>query len=373
MAIVGVMFACILVFMQLGFRDSLFRSATTLPRALQGQLFVIHPFTQAIWRGVSFSKREAFAVYAHPGVKAVVPVYIALCPWKNPETLGTEHLLALGYPIQYDVFSSTQMCQLPDQSMAPSRTILARSDGVLFDRLSKPEFGRVSALLSDAHKPLAVEVNSQRMYVLGTFSQGASFAGAGNIAMSDQSFFRIFPQRNPEMIDVGVVQLHSGQDPVVVREELAQRVGNKIHILTYDDIVQREENYWRTRTSIGFTFGVGVAIGLLVGLVVVYQILFTDVMNHLKAYATLCAMGYSMRYLRWVVVTSALWMALLGFVPGVLAARGLYVLTQRVTMLPMALPLQTVAWVWCLIFSMCALAGLVASRQLSRVDPAALF
>ena len=181
------------------------------------------------------------------------------------------------------------------------------------------------------------------------------------------------PGTSKNIAPIGVLTLKKGCDIAQTQKELQHLVSPIIRLLRCEELIQHEENYWRKRTSIGFTFGMGVAIGFIVGMVIVYQILFTDVRNRIAEYATLRAMGYSQTYLSYVVISSALWLAVLGFIPGVLAARGLYYVTESVTRLPMLLPLHTIFSVWCLIFLMCAVAGLLAVRQLKSADPAGLF
>jgi len=101
-------------------------------------------------------------------------------------------------------------------------------------------------------------------------------------------------------------------------------------VLTLDEFAAREREYWKQALPSPI-FGFGVAIGFLVGAVIVYQILYTDVSDHLPEYATLKAMGYSMRISSDHSRVSSL--SSLGFVPGVLFSTGLYALAQSATLL----------------------------------------
>jgi len=269
-ALLGVMFACVLVFMQLGFRDSLFQSASLLPRALNGDLFVVHKLTEAIWRGVSFSKGDFMRLYGHPSVDKASPFYINLAQFQNPETKQKPFILVLGYDPHQELMRSVPI----DLTLS----LLTVHDTLLFDEWSKPEFGPIASLLKK-HSPLAVEVNDHQERVVGTFKMGASFAASGAVVMSETNFFRLFSHRSRDKIDVGVIKLREDASAENVQKELAPFLTNSIKVLTYDELVQQEEDYWKKRTAIGFIFGMGVLIGLVVGLVIVYQILFTDVMN----------------------------------------------------------------------------------------------
>lgn len=363
-ALLGVMFACVLVFMQLGFRDSLFQSASLLPRALNGDLFVVHKLTEAIWRGVNFSKGDFMRLYGHHSVEKATPFYIGLAQFQNPETKQKPFILTLGYD-PHDWLIKT----IPvDRTLA----LLTAHDTLLFDEWSKPEFGPIATLLKK-DPSLLIEMNDAQKHVVGTFQMGASFAASGSVVMSDTNFLRLFPHRSRDKIDVGVISLKNNFCPETVKKELTPLLTPSLKILTYKELVQQEEEYWKKRTAIGFIFGMGVLIGLVVGMVIVYQILFTDVMNHLREYATLRAIGYSQSFLYKIVISAALWLALLGFVPGVVCTTALYQLTQAITLLPMPLKLKTIFVVWSLICGMCILAGAFAVRKLKSADPADLF
>jgi putative ABC transport system permease protein len=363
-ALLGVMFACVLVFMQLGFRDSLFRSAANLPRQLQGDIFVMHSQNNAIWQALPFSKSILARLYGHPAVANSSSVLMGQARWKNPENSDLATVLVLGIDPNASVISNF--------SDKENTALLNMRNTVIFDSLSKPEFGPIGQWL-ETQKTIPVEINNRQFRVVKTFQMGASFAATGNIVTSQSTFYNIFPEIPNSVTQIGVLNLKPGYSVQEIQQELQSLVSPSIVILRADELIDHEENYWRKRTSIGFTFGMGVIIGLIVGMVIVYQILFTDVMNRLSEYATLRAMGYSQRYLSCIVVSSALWLAILGFLPGVLAARGLYYLTESVTRLPMILSFGTIVSVWFLIFGMCAVAGLLAVRQLKNTDPAGLF
>ena len=114
-------------------------------------------------------------------------------------------------------------------------------------------------------------------------------------------------------------------------------------------------------------------MGFVVGVVIVYQVLSTDVNAHLAEYATFKAMGYRNSYLLGVVFEEAIILAALGFVPSVAIALGLYRLTAAATALPLSLPVARALWVLVLTIVMCGLSGAIATRRLQSADPADIF
>ena len=134
-----------------------------------------------------------------------------------------------------------------------------------------------------------------------------------------------------------------------------------------------EIDHWATTTPIGYVFTFGVIMGLVVGAIIVYQILYADVQDHLKEYATLLAMGYSHRYLNGVVLQEAVVLAVMGFLPGLGIAVVLYRISADATQLPMAMSVGTAVAVFVLTLVMCVFSGLLALRKLRAVDPAEVF
>jgi putative ABC transport system permease protein len=138
-------------------------------------------------------------------------------------------------------------------------------------------------------------------------------------------------------------------------------------------MLAHEIRYWASGTPIGFVFTFGVIMGLVVGMIIVYQILFAEIADHLKEYATLKAMGYGNRYLAGVVLMQAAILAAVGFVPAVGLCTWLYAIAGRATGLPMTLAPARAALVFALTLVMCWASALLAIRKLRAADPADVF
>jgi putative ABC transport system permease protein len=249
---------------------------------------------------------------------------------------------------------------------------IERSDAVLFDADSRPEFGPVARRVAE-EGALTAEVNDRRVKVVGLFELGTSFGIDGSLVTSDLNFQRLFPDRPPGFIDLGLVHLRPGVDPEAVRARLERALERDVVILTRQAFIGREVDYWGGTTPIGYVFGFGAIMGLIVGGVIVYQILFADVSEHLAEYATLKAMGYTNRHLSTLVLQEAALLALFGFVPGAAIGVVLYRVTSEATRLPLSMTLGRTAAVLLLTFLMCGVAALVALRKVRAADPAEVF
>jgi putative ABC transport system permease protein len=363
-AIAGVMFACVLVFMQLGFRSALFDSATALIGAMRGDLFLMHPLTTASFRPEPLPRVRAYQALALPEVERAVPIYLAQATWRNPED-GTRRTIQL-------IGVDTDAGVLDFPGLAPILEQLKRADTIAFDARSRPEFGAVPRLLAE-RGPFDVQVGNRDMQVVGLIEIGPSFGADGNIVLSDVNFRRLVKERLVSAVDLVAIRLRPGSDIAATQQRLRDLLPADVTVLTQAELNAHERRYWEEATPIGFIFAFGSLMGLVVGMVIVYQILFSDIAGHLKEYATLKAMGYSNGYLGRVVLGAALILAVAGFIPGLAISAFLYDLVGSATFLPLAMDLARAASVFAMIFTMCAVAGLLAMRKLRDANPADMF
>lgn len=363
-ALAGISFADILMFMQLGFRDALFDSAVTLHKNLQGDIFLISTQSTAIIAMKSFSSRRLYETLGFAGVNSVTPLYLDFALWKNPQTRGTRSILVVGFNPADSVLNLSEIQSSLDTIKIP--------DVVLFDDASRPEFGPIGQQFEQG-EDITTEVKGRRVRVGGLFTLGASFGADGDIVTSDLNFLRIFPTRDKGLIDVGVIKLKPNVDLKEILKNVKQELPEDVRVLSKEEFIDFEKNYWQTSTAIGFIFALGTGMGFVVGTVIVYQILYTDVSDHLPEYATLKAMGYDNRYLLMVVFQEALILAVLGYFPGFFLAFGLYSLTKSATNLPMAMTLARAVMVLILTIIMCCISGAIAVRKLQAADPADIF
>jgi putative ABC transport system permease protein len=363
-AIAGIGFADMLMFVQLGFQDSLYDGATQTQRLLQADLVLINPQFQTLFSVQSFSRERLYQALSVDGVASVNSIYIASGQWKNPDTRQNRAILIWGVEPAAPSFSVPEVKQKAPQ--------LQQLNQVLFDRSSRPEYGPIAEMVQKQGS-LETEVNRQMVRVTGLFTIGATFAADGNVITSDSTFLKLFPERQPNKIEVGLIQLQSGTQPEAAKAQLTAMLGNDVRVLTPVELAEVEKHYWESQGAIGFIFGLGVTVGFIVGIVIVYQILYTDVANHLPEYATLKAMGYGDRYLLGVLLQESLLLAVLGYIPGFLISLGLYQLAFAATMLPIGMKVERAVFILIMTFAMCSFSGAIATQKLRSADPADVF
>ncbi len=363
-ALAGISFAGILMFMQLGFRDGLFDASVTAHRLIDADVVLISPRSASSVSMEAFPRRRLVQTLADPDVDGVTPVHWGLMLWRNPETRRNRSILALGFNPDDPFFV--------DPSLAEKTDALKQKGRILFDQLSRPEFGPIADWYRDG-RVVETEIAGNRVRGAGLVSLGTSFGADGNLLTSTETFLDLMPQKPPGAIEVGLVRLKPGADPEQVVSRLRQRLPKDVSVLTKQGFIDFEQNYWKSSTSIGFIFTLGAAMGFVVGCVIVYQVLYTDVSDHLPEYATLMAMGYRLSHLLGVVVREGFYLAAMGYVPAYMAGQGLYWFVRDATKLPVGMDLSRALTVLVMILVMCMLSSFLAMRRLIDADPAEIF
>ncbi len=363
-ALAGIAFADILMFMQLGFQNALYDSNTRVVRSMRADIIIYSPRALNLQNLSTFSRRRLIQAMDIPGVQTATGLYINNLTWKNPQTRLSATVQVLGFDPDIPAFDLPEVNQQLDKIKLP--------DVVLFDRGARGEYAQAIAQI-DKGRSVTTEVDNRTLTIDGLFRLGASFGADANLMTSDQTFLRLFPRRDAASVSIGLIRIEPGYNPRTVAADLKSLLPEDVRVLTAPEFVQLEENYWRTASPIGFIFGLGTAMAFVVGVVIVYQVLSTDTNAHLKEYATFKAMGYDNFYLLTVIFEEAIVLAVFGFIPGIILPLGLYALAAQATALPIYMTLARATLVFTLTLIMCGLSGAIATRKLQSADPADMF
>ena len=363
-ALAGIAFAVLLIMMQLGFRSALFESAVRFHERFDYDIALFSPDSVFIVRPQTFSIRRLAQAQGFEAVDSVTPVYIFPSVWKNPWNNTRRSINTVGFHPDDRL--------LDIDGFDPLRLRLRQQDVVLFDRASRPEFGPVAEAV-EAGERVVTEINDREVEVVGLFEMGTSFGIDGTVITSDDNWLRLFPEKPRSEIQLGLVRLKDGYDPNDIRDAMDAWLPDDVLVMTKPQFVQREKDYWNRATPIGYIFAFGAIMGFVVGAIIVYQILFADVSEHLNEYATLRAIGYKNRFVSGIVLQQAAILAVLGYLPGVGVAWWLYGKAAGATNLPLYITQDRALTVFLLTLAMCAISGLLAVRKVRRLDPAEVF
>ncbi|MEM9004325.1 MAG: ABC transporter permease DevC [Cyanobacteria bacterium P01_F01_bin.86] len=359
-AIAGVAFAVLLIFMNLGFQGALLASTVTFYDQIDADIFLTSPQSLEISSTKAFPRDRLYQAAGVEGVKRTMPMYLEYVLWRNPETRISRAMFVFGINPHDPVF---RMPELQDPTVIAT---LRQPDTVLIDRLSRAEFGPQTT-------GIETEADRRQVTIGGQYTLGGGFAADGTLIMSDQNFVRYFEPRPFNLISLGLIQLEPTANPERVVATLRQLMPPDVKVLTRDGMIASDRLYWLENTAIGFIFSLGVVVSFIVGTVIVYQILYTDIRDHLKEYATLKAMGYSGFFLFTIVLQEAVILAVMGYFPGLIVSLGLYQLTFKATNLPMIMTPTRMILVFGLTVIMCSISGLISVRRAAAADPAEVF
>ncbi|WP_414542197.1 ABC transporter permease DevC [Nostoc sp. CCY0012] len=363
-ALCGITFADFLMLMQLGFQSALYDSNTRFHELITADVVLMSRQGQNLGLLSSFPRRRLLQAANLSEVESVNPLYIRIGVWKSPQTKLDESILVIGFNPENPVFNLPEVNQKLDQIKYPNT--------LLFDRNSSGKYEQAIAQISQGQS-VSTELQGRKVKIGGLYEVGASFVANGSVITSDQNYLRIFSAQQPGQVNLGLINLKPGSDADVVAKALQSYLTDDVKVFTRQEFIDFEKKYWQENGAIGFIFSLGVTIGFLVGVIIVYQIIYSDVMDHLPEYATLKAMGYRNAYLLFVVLQEALILAVCGFIPGGFVSFFMYGFTRNVTKLPLFMTPDRIILVLILTMIMCLISGAIAMRKLNSADPADIF
>ncbi|MGD0899242.1 MAG: ABC transporter permease DevC [Thermoguttaceae bacterium] len=378
-AVAGIGFAVVLMFMQLGFRSALFDSTVKVVADLDADLLLVNKAQYALPARQSFDYKRIAQARGCGGVAAVYPLYT--------ETMGTDWQPAPDptkrvadakpYPIRVLAFNLDDPVFLTPEIRAQTEAL--REPGTaLIDSRSKKQYG-IPKTIEMVRRMQGEELASQSIRLVGTFPMGTDFANDGNLIMSTANLVKFFPYRamgsDPlGSVDLGIVRVAPGADLQEVRRGLQSRFQDtELAVYTKQDFIRKEIGFWDRSTPIGYIFGIGTIMGFIVGVIICYQVIYSDIADHMPEFATLKAMGYRNRFFMGIVLQMALYLSVIGYVPGLLISMLVYDRLAHGTGLLLNMTLPEAGLVFVLTLGMCIASGCLAMRKVLAADPAELF
>lgn len=368
-SIIGVTFSVALMFITLGLKEGLFEDSVTIHKTLQADLVILSSNFQSFWtiHTNPFPRRILYNISAIKGIVSANPFYVGFAGFKNPDLSTKKNIGVVAFNPDKPAFNLREINQ--------QLSIIKTADTFLFDRLSRPEYGPIVDKFKKLEKPGSVitELSDIRIKIGGFFSIGGGvFSADGLLITSDLNYSRLF-SRPLEKVHLGLVVLEAGISPEVMIKKVAQRLPYQVKVVTKEEFLNMEKDYWDRATPIGVIFKMLSLVGFVFGGVIVYQIMFTQISDYLSVYATFKAMGYTNKYIIILVLQEAFLMSIIGYIPGLFGSLYLYDFIQQQTRLPMTFTLSKTLSVLLLTIMMCFLAALMSVIKLRDADPADLF
>jgi putative ABC transport system permease protein len=357
-ALSGICFAVVFMFLQLTFLDSLDRTAIGIIQRLDADLVLISDRFLHLGSAGEIERSRVSQAKASSHVARATPISIRLVPWRS-ESGPRIKVFGIGFGATLGI----NPLLIPELDAQIHE--LTIPDTILVDRISQPSLG-------DRRRGAKPRLGQIRCEVRGQYTMGVGFFAAGSIVLNEETFAKIF-NRPLSTVELGLIKLSPGSDPNTAIAELRELLPPDTKVLTRDQLVSLQRRFWIQDTALGNVFFVGILLGLSVGLVVLYQILASDILRKLPQYATLKSVGYSDFAVYSIIVRKALVISSLSYVPALIFIIALSDLVRGVTLLPVFMTFERALGVLCLTLFMATGSALIAARRISLADPAELF
>jgi putative ABC transport system permease protein len=357
LAFAGVFIAILLVFIELGFFIAVPQGGMLVYDNMRFDLLLVSTDYQFQAQPWQFARARLTQAASVAGVAQATPIYFAGGSWQDP-----------GGSLVLDVFligCDPAARPFTVDGIDNQRDILGETDTMLVDDATRSIFGPLTA-------GRKIDLDGRWVTIGGTYHLGTGFLGIGVVLMDEANFFRITHRRD-DPVNLGLITLAPGADADKVAAQLRQTLPDDVQIFTRDALMTHEDAYWTGRTSVGLIFGSGLIVALIVGAMVLYQTLATQITRHLPEFATLKAIGYGDANLAVVVLIEAAVIVIAAFIPASFAATAIYAVIRSETLLPVALSATSVAAVLATTLLMSAGSAFLSMSNLRRADPAEIF
>ena len=354
----GIFVAILLIFVELGFFVAVPQGGMLIYDHLRFDLLVCSNKYVFQSQSGQFPRARLTAALTVPEVARASPFYLGGGKWQDPAGGLKLDIAVIGIDPRAGIFA------VPD--IESQGAVLEQPDTVLVDSATRSLFGPLQT-------GRVVDLAGRRMTIGGQYKLGTGFLGLGIVLASEGNFFRMFPGRPPDTVNLGLVVLKPDADPERAAKALRAVLPADMQVFTHAELVAHEVAYWTIRTATGLIFGSGLVVSFVVGIMVLYQTLATQIIRQLPQFATLKAIGYSDRYLDGVVLFEAWLIMVVAFVPALGAALAIYALVRAETLLPLALSVPQLGAVFAITLVMATASAFLSLGGLRRADPAEIF
>jgi putative ABC transport system permease protein len=353
--LVGILFAIVLVAVQLGLYQGARKMIISMIDNAQGEIWVTAFGAKSFEEAGQLSGRERHAVLSVPGVKSVTPIAVAFTEWRKPAGGSALIVLvgadpAVGGLEPWNVVQGTPASLNEPHAVAVDKTYLENLGVKHVSEIAQVEQTRVKvAALTDGIRSFTMAP-----YVFTSLNRARSMLGL----KPDQATFLL-------------VKLDDPLTTEAVRTEIKTRLAN-VDVLTQAEFRDRSLDHWLFGTGAGVALIGGAILGILVGTVIVAQTLYSSTKDHLREFATLRALGSSAGYIHRVILMQAALSAVLGYILGMAIAMVVVHFSEQ-TALPILMTPELAIGLFVLTVAMCAISAVSAIVKVTKLDPAMVF
>lgn len=351
----GIVFALVLIIVQFGLFLGFLETTANVVANSGADLWISAPGIPHVNAGAPLLEKRRYKALSVEGVERVDRFALNFANWKLPSG-AQQNVQVAGFELKGGMGG-------PWNIVEGSIDALQGEDTVLIDELYKSKLGveRVGDTL---------EINGRRARVVGFTSGIRSFTTAPYIYTSFKNA-QNYTQLSTDQTFFLLVRLKPGADPQTVKAALADAISG-VEVSTNSEMAKLTQNYWLFSTGAGVTTLLGAFLGLIVGVVVVAQTIYSATVDHIREFGTLKAMGARNSYIYRVIIEQAILSALMGYAVAIVV--GIFISRSSATgEAAILLPREMILGVLALAVFMCIAASVLSIRKATSIDPAMVF
>jgi putative ABC transport system permease protein len=356
-AVSGIAFSILLIFMQIGFLEGAKTAAASLFHCFDYDLGIVSDKYRFMGAPGSFDRMRLTQAAVVPEVEDAMTLCAESGRWKNPDTEIESELIIFGITLKKPF--------IRDPDMRAGLDRLHRKNTLMVDRYSHRSYGPLSI-------GREVEVNNKDVTITSQFTLGVTLFSDGCIVVGNDNFSRL-TSLPPREVNYGFLKIIPGSDPLAVKNRLEEILPDDVLVFTREAMIRQDQDYFIAVKPVGIIFQFGVVVSFMVGVVILFQVLNTDISTRLNEFATLKAMGFKSFSIYGIGVKQALLYALLSYFPALAFAAAVFRVVHGLSKLPMDLTPAMAGFVFAMSLLMCVISCVLGLQKVRRTDPAELF
>jgi len=353
----GISFALLLVFMQLGFLEGAKTAAASIFELFHFDIGIVSDKYKFVGAPDTFDRMRLTQAMVVPEVEAAAGMAMSSGIWTDPESKSGSQLLIFSVPLEPSF--------IKDPAIRAGLETIRKNNTVMVDLYSHKEYGDLSI-------GREVEINDLPVTIASRFKLGVTLFSDGCVVVCRDAYDRL-TKAHPRLTSYGFLRLKAGSDAETVKKRLQEILPDDVLVFTRGEMIRQEQEYFISVKPVGIIFQTGVVVAFIVGVVILFQVLNTDISTRLKEFATFKAMGFKNRMIYGIGVKQALIYAMLSYLPSLLLASMIYRVVHRLSRMPMNMTFSLASFVLVMSLLMCAISCVLGLQKVRRTDPAELF
>ncbi len=354
-AIIGVGFAVLLMTVQMGLLIGFAVTSSSLIDRAGADYWIVPRGAKDVDQAGQMIERQKYLALGIPGVKSVQSLVVHFADWKRPDG-GTESVIVVGV-------DPDQPAVEPWSFVAGSADDLRAANGIIIDELYARKLGV-------SYVGETVEIMNKRARVVGITSQVRTFTQSPYVFSSLKNA-KLLTGMADDRTTYLLVRAEPGANSTKLLNALQAALPSS-DVWTSWGFSWQTRFYWLVTTGAGAALLIAAILGLIVGLVIVSQTLYSATVERMQEYATIRAMGANNRFLQLIILRQSLLSGAFGFAIGTLVAI-IVAWLARSSSAAMSVSFPLVLGLAVVTLGMCVGASLISIRKVLNVDAASVF